>query len=64
MDKVDEDAIECVEIQTEGARNTEVLKHKDSLLRIRIMRDQPILKCGKKYAVLDGQATAYIYEDK
>jgi hypothetical protein len=64
MDKVDEDAIECVEIQTEGARNTEILKRKDSLLRIRIMRDQPILKCGKKYAVLDGEATAYVDEEK
>jgi hypothetical protein len=64
MDKVDEDAIECVEIQTEGARNTEVIKHKDSLLRIRMMRDQPILKCGKQYAVIDGAGTAYIYEHK
>jgi len=64
MDKVDEDAIECVKIETDGARNTEVLKNKDSLLQIRMMRDQPILKCGKKYAVIDGAGTAYIYEER
>jgi hypothetical protein len=28
------------------------------------MRDQPILKCGKQYAVIDGAGTAYIYEHK
>jgi pyruvate/2-oxoacid:ferredoxin oxidoreductase alpha subunit len=42
----------------------QVLKDKDSLLRISMMRDQPILKCGKNYAVLDGEAIAYIYEEK
>jgi hypothetical protein len=64
MDEVEKVAIECVEIGTGGARNTEVLKNKDSLLQISFMRDQPILRCGKMYAVLDGQATAYIYEEK
>jgi hypothetical protein len=63
MVSVDEDAIECVEI-TNGARNDVHLKNKDSLLRISMMKDQPILRCGKKYAVLDGQATAYIYEEE
>jgi hypothetical protein len=64
MDEVDKDAIECVEIQTAGARNIEILKNKKSLLQIRLMRDQPILKCGKQYAVIDGAGTAYIYEEK
>jgi hypothetical protein len=63
MVSVDEDAIECVEI-INGARNDVRLKNKDSLLRIGMLRDQPILKCGKKYTVLDGAATAYIYEEK
>lgn len=63
MTSVDEDAIECVKI-ADGTRNDVFLKNKDSLLRISMMRDQPILKCGKKYAVLDGAATAYIYEEK
>jgi hypothetical protein len=61
---VDKEAIECIEIQTAGARMVEVLKNKDSLLRISMMRDQPILKCGKQYAVIDGAGTAYIYEHK
>jgi hypothetical protein len=65
MDKVDKVAIECVKLQTNGSRNTEqVLKNKDSLLRISMIRDQPILKCGQKYAVLDGEATVYVYEDR
>ena len=64
LDEVDKDAIECVEIQTGGARNVEVLKNKDSLLQISSMRVQPILKCGKKYAVIDGAGTAYVYEEK
>ena len=64
MDEVDKEATECVAIQTAGARNIEVLRNKDSLLQISRMRDQPILKCGKKYAVVDGPGTAYIYEDK
>jgi hypothetical protein len=63
MVSVDEDAIDCVEI-INGARNDVRLKNKDSLLRIGMLRDQPILKCGKKYTVLDGAATAYIYEEK
>jgi hypothetical protein len=63
MVSVDEDAIECVEI-TNGTRNDVHLKNKDSLLKIRMLRDQPILKCGKKYTVLDGAATAYVYEEK
>lgn len=65
MNEVDKVAIECVKLQTEGSRNTEqVLRNKDSLLRISMMRDQPILKFGKKYAVLDGEAIAYVYEEK
>jgi hypothetical protein len=60
---VDEDAIECVQI-INGARNDVRLKNKDSLLQIRTMRDQPILKCGKTYVVIDGTGTAYIYEEK
>ena len=65
MDEVDKVAIECVKLQTGGPHNTEqVLKNRDSLLRISMMRDQPILKCGKKYVVLDGEATVYVYEDK
>ena len=54
MDEVDKEAIECVEMQTGGARNIEILKNKDSLLQISMMRNQPILKCGKQYAVVDG----------
>jgi hypothetical protein len=61
---VDKEAIECVEIQTGGTRDTEVLKNKDSLLQISRMRDQPILKCGKQYAVVDGTGTAYIYKEE
>jgi hypothetical protein len=65
MDEVDKVAIECVKLETQGSRNTEqVLKSKDSLLRISMIRSQPILKCEKKYAVLDGEATVYIYDDK
>jgi hypothetical protein len=64
LDEVDKDAIECIKIETAGARNIELLKKKDSLLQIRTMRDQPILKCGKTYAVVDGAGTAYIYEEK
>jgi len=64
MDEVDKEAIECVEMQTGGARNIEILKNKDSVLQISRMRNQPILKCGKQYAVVDGAGTAYIYEDK
>jgi len=64
MNEIDKEAIECVKIETDGARNTEVLKDKDSLLQISRMRDQPILKCGKTYAVIDGAGTAYIYEEK
>ena len=63
MVSVDEDAIECVKILN-GARNDVHLKNKDSLLRISMMRDQPILRCGKEYAVIDGAGTAYIYEEK
>jgi hypothetical protein len=63
MHEVDRVAIECVKLQTEGPHNTtQILKDKDSLLRISMMRDQPILKCGRKYVVLDGEATVYIYE--
>jgi hypothetical protein len=64
LDEVDKDAIECIKIETAGARNVELLKNKDSLLQISRMRDQPILKCGKTYAVVDGAGTAYIYEEK
>jgi hypothetical protein len=65
LDEVDKIAIECVRIQTSGSNtNEQVLKNKDSLLQISIVRNQPILRCGKKYAVVDGSATAYIYEDK
>jgi hypothetical protein len=60
---VDEQAIECHKIATDGARDTEVVKSKESLQVISALRHQPILKCGKQYAVIDGQ-TAYIYEDK
>jgi hypothetical protein len=65
MDEVDKVAIECAKLQTESSRNTtQVLKSKDSLLRISMIRNQPVLKCGKIYAVLDGEATVYIYEEK
>jgi hypothetical protein len=37
---------------------------KESLLRISMMKNQPILKCGTKYAVFDGDGTAYIYEEQ
>jgi hypothetical protein len=63
MDEVDKEAIECTKIAPLGTRNDVYLKSKDSLELIRIMRDQPILKCGNKYTLVDG-ATAYIYEDK
>jgi hypothetical protein len=49
---------------TNGARNTEVLKNKDSPHRISLMKAQPMLKCGKKYVVIDGAATACTYEEK
>jgi hypothetical protein len=65
MDEVDKVAIDCVKLETQGSRNTEqVVKDKDSLLRISMIRNQPILKCGKKYAVLDGEATVYLYENR
>ena len=64
MDEIDRVAIECVEIVTGGARNIETLKNKDSLLQISMMRDQPILKCGKQYAVIDGAGIACVYEDR
>jgi hypothetical protein len=60
---VDEDAVECVKISN-GARNDVYLKDKDALIRIGMMRTQPILKCGKMYAVIDGAGTAYIYEEQ
>jgi len=31
---------------------------------IGMIRRQPILKCGKKYAIPDGQETAFIYGEK
>jgi hypothetical protein len=61
---VDSQAIDCVKLETGGTRDTEVLKNKESLLLISAMRQQPILRCGKRYAVIDGAGTAYIYEDK
>lgn len=64
VDKIDESAVECLELQTEGTRNTEVLKNKVSLLLVSEMRGQPILRCGKRYAVVDGTGTAYVYEEK
>jgi hypothetical protein len=65
MDEIDKVAIECVKLQTEGSRNTtQVLKSKDSLLRISMIRSQPILKSGKTYAVLDGEATVYTYQEE
>jgi hypothetical protein len=64
MVSVDDEAIECVKMETDGMRNYEILRDKDSLLQISSMRLQPILKCGKKYVVLDGAATAFVYEEK
>ena len=64
MPSVDEEAVECVELETGGVRSHEMVKHKESLLRISQMRQQPILKCGKQYAVIDGAGTAYIYDEK
>jgi hypothetical protein len=64
MDEVDKGVIECVKIGPLGTRNDVYLKNKDSLLQISRLRDQPILKCGKRYAVLDGEATAYVYEEE
>jgi hypothetical protein len=63
MNQVDKDAIECANIAN-GARNDVHLKNKDSLLQISRMTGQPILRQEKTYMVLDGQATAYIYEEK
>jgi hypothetical protein len=63
MDEVDKKAIECIKIEPLSTRNDVYLKSKDSLEQIRISRDQPILKCGTKYTLIDGE-TAYIYEGK
>jgi hypothetical protein len=61
---VDKEAIECVKIAPLGTRSDVYLKNKDSLLRISMLRDQPILKCGKQYAVVDGAGIAYVYEEQ
>jgi hypothetical protein len=61
MDEFDTVVFECVKISN-GTRNDVFLKN--SLLDIAIMKYQPILKCGKMHVILDGQATAYTYEDK
>jgi hypothetical protein len=63
MSQVEKEAIECVNIAN-GARNDVHLKSKDSLLQISRMTGQPILRHERTYMVLDGQATAYIYEEK
>jgi hypothetical protein len=63
MDKVDKRAIECVKIAPLGTSNDVYLKSKDSLELIRVSKDQPILKCGNKYTLIDGE-TAYIYEEE
>jgi hypothetical protein len=64
MDEVDNVAIECVKIGPLGTRNDVYLREKDSLLRISLIRNQPILKCEKQYMVVDGAGTAYIYEEE
>jgi hypothetical protein len=64
MPSVDEQAIEFLKINVGRTRDEECVKNKESLGIISAMRQQPILKCGKKYAVIDGVATAYIYEEK
>lgn len=64
MATVEEQGIEYHRVETCGTRDVEVLNHKDSLRVISEMRQQLILKCWKRYAVIDGAATAYIYEEK
>ena len=64
MASVDERAIECDEVERDRATNMVYLKNKESLLLISEMRRQPILKCGKSYILLDGEATAYTYGPK
>jgi hypothetical protein len=61
--EIHQQIVECESIQTGGARDVEVLKSKDSLKAISTLVQRPILKCGKQYAIVDGQ-TAYLYEDK
>jgi hypothetical protein len=63
MDEIDKVAIECVKIEPLGTRNDVYLKSKDSLELVRIATNQPILKCGNKYTLIDGE-TAYIYEHR
>jgi hypothetical protein len=60
---MDEVVFECVKINN-GTRNDVFLKNKDSLFDIGILTRQPIFKCGKKYVVLEGQSTAYIYQEQ
>ena len=55
--------IECEQIATGGVRDVEVLKRKDALGTISAMVQRPILKCGRQYAIIDGN-TAYVYEEK
>ena len=59
----DSQVVECEKIETAGARDVEVLKRKDSLGTISIMVQRPILKCGTRYAIIDGQ-TVYLYDEK
>ena len=61
MANVDEQAIECLKLETAGTRDTEILKRKESLLLISAMRQQSILKCGKRCAVVDVSGTAHVY---
>ena len=61
--EISQQIVECDSIQVDGARNFEVLKSKDSLKAISKMTQRPILKCGKQYAIIDGQ-TVYSYEEK
>jgi hypothetical protein len=63
MDKVDREAIECVKIEPLSTRNDAYLKSKGSIQLVRIVRNQPILKCGNTYTLINGE-TAYIYEGR
>jgi hypothetical protein len=63
MDEVDKVAIERVKIEPLRTRNDVYLKSKDLLERIRVVTNQPILKCGNKYTLINDE-TAYIYEGK
>lgn len=64
MDSMDKNDVEYGGLGVLCTRTDVFIRDKQSLVLISILKGQPIIRCGNRYVVVDGTATAYIYEEK